>query len=52
MVHDLGRRLFDEAQRHLAGKELKVTTDRQRDNHQCAGTCLQTHRVSRFKLPR
>ena len=25
-AHDLGRRLFDEVQRHLAAKGLKVTT--------------------------
>jgi transposase, IS5 family len=36
--HDLGRRLFDEVQRHLAARGLKVATSTIVDaaNHQCA----------------
>src|SRR5437660_10803940 len=37
-AHDLGQLLFDEVQRHLAAKGLKVATghDRRCDDHQCA----------------
>jgi IS5 family transposase len=34
--HDLGRQLFDEVQRYLTAKGLKLATDCRCDDHQCA----------------